>query len=353
MKILFVNPFGIGDVLFTTPLVRALKEKGHSIYYWCNERVVDILKYNEALEDIFALSRGDFKRIFNTSAVGAVKRAVGLIRRLRRERFDMALDFSLDYRYSLLLRILAVKRIIGFDYRKRGRFLTDKIKIGGFDDEHMVERYLKLLKFIDKEITPRRKMELFVGHSEEEWADDFLRRNGIGASGVLIGIAPGGGTSWGESAFRKHWPKEKFAHISIELAAEKRYRIMLFGSEEERDISDFIARSMKNDAVNLCGKTTLGQFAAVLRRCKLLIANDGGPLHMASALGVKTVSIFGPVDEKVYGPYPPSGEDITIKADVECRPCYKNFRYPFCDNRICLDSIEPSAVLEAARSKLG
>lgn len=353
MKILFVNPFGIGDVLFTTPLVRALKEKGHSIYYWCNERVADILKYNEAIEDIFPLSRGDFKRILKTSAVEAVKRAVDLIRRLRRGRFDMALDFSLDYRYSLLLRILAVKRIIGFDYRRRGRFLTDKIKIDGFDDEHMVEHYLKLLKFIDKEIAPHKRIELFVGNGEEKWADDFLHRKGIGASDVLIGIAPGGGTSWGEGAFRKHWPKEKFAHIGDDLTAEKRYRIILFGSEEERDICDFIARRMRKNAVNLCGETTLGQLAAVLRRCKLLVTNDGGPLHMACALGVKTVSIFGPVDERVYGPYPLSKEDITIKADVECRPCYKNFRYPFCENRICLDSIEPSAVLEAARRKLG
>lgn len=353
MKILFVNPFGIGDVLFTTPLARTLKEKGHSIYYWCNERVVDILKYNKAIEDIFALSRGDFKRIFKTSAVEAVKRAVDLIRRLRRGRFDMAFDFSLDYRYSLLLRILGVKRIIGFDYRKRGRFLTDKIKIGGFDDKHMVEQYLKLLEFIDREITPHERIELFVGNDEKKWAEEFLNHEGIGASDALIGITPGGGTSWGKSAFRKHWPKEKFAHIGEELTAEKRYRIILFGSEEEADICNFIARRMKNNVVNLCGKTTLGQFAAVLRRCKLMITNDGGPLHMASALGVKTVSIFGPVDERVYGPYPPSKEDITIKADVECRPCYKNFRYPFCDNRICLDSIEPSTVLEAARSKLG
>jgi len=74
---------------------------------------------------------------------------------------------------------------------------------------------------------------------------------------------------------------------------------------------------------------------------------------MAAALGVNTVSLFGPVDEKVYGPYPPSDRHVVLTGDAECRPCYKNFRYKECDDRICLDSIEPAEVLEAVRSRLG
>ncbi len=75
-------------------------------------------------------------------------------------------------------------------------------------------------------------------------------------------------------------------------------------------------------------------------------------MHMAVALGVKTVSIFGPVDEKVYGPYPPSRDNIAIAGTVDCRPCYKNFRYPICKNMICLESINPSVVLDAVRKVL-
>lgn len=352
MKILFVNPFGIGDVLFTTPLVRSLKDRGDSIYYWCNERVADILRYNNAVADIYPISRGDMKKIFKFSPVEAVKRSLALINRIRKEKFDIALDFSLDYRYSLLLKLLGVRKIVGFDYKGRGRFLTDKIKLKGFNSTHMVEYYLSLVKFIDKEIKAGERMELFVGDSDSKWADGVLSRNGAALGDLLIGIAPGGGTSWGEDAFRKHWPKEKFAFVGNEIMKEKKPRIILFGSIEEKPICDFIGSSIGKGVINLCGETTLGQFAALLKRCKLLIANDGGPLHMASALGVKTVSLFGPVDERVYGPYPFTSEHTAIKSDIECRPCYKDFRYKNCGDLKCLDAIEPLEVLEAVRSKL-
>ena len=352
MKILFVNPFGIGDILFTTPLIKSLKDGGSLIYYWCNERVVDILKYNKAIEDIFPLSRGDLKRIFKVSHREAARKAIDLIRKIKKEKFDIALDFSLDYRYSLLLRLLGVKKIFGFDYKGRGRFLTDKVRIDGFDERHMVDYYATLLKFIDKKLQVHNEIELFIGNSEKEWADELLRRNDINESDVLIGIAPGGGASWGESAFRKHWPKEKFTHVACELTAKDRYKVILFGSENEYDICNFISDRMQKNIVNLCNKTSLSQFAALLKRCRLLITNDGGPLHMASALGVKTVSVFGPVDEKVYGPYPLSENHMIVTGGVKCRPCYKSFRYPLCQNRICLDSIEPSKVLEAVRSNL-
>ena len=352
MKILFVNPFGIGDVLFTTALIRPLEERGDSVYYWCNERVVDILKHNKAVESIFALSRGDLKRAFKKSPIQAVKKVFSLINRLKKERFDMALDFSLDYRYSLLLRFLRVKKIAGFDYKGRGRFLTDRIKITCFDGRHMVDHYAQLLKFVDKSIAAPDQTELFIGDEEKDWAGDFLSRHKVSASDVLVGIAPGGGASWGEGAFRKHWPKEKFAAVADKLMSADNYKFLLLGSESEKEICGYICDRMKDNATNICGAATLGQSAALLARCRLLIANDGGPLHMASALGVKTVSIFGPVDEKVYGPYPLSKDHIVLTNDVACRPCYKSFKYPLCGDRVCLDSLEPSLVTEAAKDRL-
>jgi ADP-heptose:LPS heptosyltransferase len=352
MKILLVNPFGIGDVLFTTPLIRSLKERGYSIYYWCNERVVDILKYNKALEGIFALSRGDLKKVFKISTKDGIRKMLDLVRRLKRESFDIVLDFSLDYRYSLLLRLLGVRKLIGFDYRGRGRFLTKSIKINGFSNRHIVEHYAELLSFVDSTIKSYEKLELFIGDNDEKWANKFLEQNSINSNEISIGVLPGGGGSWGDSAFRKQWPKEKFAYVAKELADKDGYKILIFGSKSEADIGKFINEKVGENSIDTCGITELGQFAALLKRCKLLLTNDGGPLHMASALGVKTVSIFGPVDEKVYGPYPSSPEHITITSDIDCRPCYKGFKYPLCSNRLCLDNIEASVVLSAIRSNL-
>jgi len=105
--------------------------------------------------------------------------------------------------------------------------------------------------------------------------------------------------------------------------------------------------------VNLTGKLNLEELAGVMSELKLLICNDGGPLHMAAALGVKTVSIFGPVDEVVYGPYPPDVKHVVVKKDLPCRPCYKDFRFAGCsNNRKCLQDITVGEVFEQVKGLL-
>ncbi len=110
---------------------------------------------------------------------------------------------------------------------------------------------------------------------------------------------------------------------------------------------------MKTKPVVSCGKTTLGQMAALLDKCDLVVTNDGGPLHMAVALKKKIVAIFGPVDEKVYGPYPQAGRYITVTSNVRCRPCYKNFKYGKCDTLDCLKNIKPADVINAVEKLMG
>ncbi|MCX5712228.1 MAG: hypothetical protein NTY47_04030 [Candidatus Omnitrophica bacterium] len=99
-RFLIINPFGIGDVLFTTPVVRAIKSaypKSH-IVYWCNERVSPILKNNPNIDKIIALSRGDLKKIFKISWLGGIKANLGLFKSIKAQKCDICLDFSLDHR---------------------------------------------------------------------------------------------------------------------------------------------------------------------------------------------------------------------------------------------------------------
>ena len=100
----------------------------------------------------------------------------------------------------------------------------------------------------------------------------------------------------------------------------------------------------------------MGQFTSLLGRLGLVLCNDGGPLHLAVTQGVKTVSVFGPVDPQVYGPYPPSpSRHVAVyRRDLPCRPCYHRFRLPPCPyERACLATVEPAEVLEACRELLG
>ena len=112
---------------------------------------------------------------------------------------------------------------------------------------------------------------------------------------------------------------------------------------------------MRHRPVDLSGQTNLGQFVSLLARLNLVICNDGGPLHLAVSQGVKTVSIFGPVDPRVYGPYPaePDRHRVILNEELRCRPCYHQFRLPPCPyERACLTSISVDDVLEACEAML-
>jgi len=116
-----------------------------------------------------------------------------------------------------------------------------------------------------------------------------------------------------------------------------------------------VARLMKSPTIDLGGQTTLGQFVSLLARLKLVICNDGGPLHLAVSQGVPTVSVFGPVDPRVYGPYPPSPHHVAVyREELPCRPCYRQFKLPPCPyERACLTTLGPEEVIEACRVLLG
>lgn len=349
-KILIINPFGIGDVLFTTPIIKALKRQNpdNFIGYWSNSRVGPILESNPQIDKIFALSRGDIKKIYRESFFSGAYSVIKLIWEIKKRHFDICLDFSLDYRYSLLAKIIGIRRRIGFNYKGRGRFLTDRIDLAGYEGKHVVEYYSDLLNFLNVSVQDK-SLYAPVSASNELKAKDILTSAGVEKNDLLIGIFPGAGGSWGKDAPYKHWPALKFAQVANRLIDEFKVKILILGDESERKIAEVIVAAMRNKPINLTAKTDLEILPGIINNCNLLITNDGGPMHLAVALGVKTVSIFGPVSELVYGPFPFANKHVVLKWDMACRPCYKNFRLPVCDkDKECLKQVSVDAVFDAA-----
>jgi lipopolysaccharide heptosyltransferase II len=349
-KILIINPFGIGDVLFTTPVIKALKRQypDSFIGFWSNLRVEPILKSNSQINKVFALSRGDLKKIYQDSFFQGLYRALKLIGEIKKEHFDICLDFSLDHRYSLLAKIVGIRQRIGFNYKGRGRFLSFGIDLEGYRDKHVVDYYLELLKFLNIPVVDKN-LSLTVILNDDSKAKNILASVGVEETDCLIGIFPGAGGSWGRDAVAKHWPAPKFAQLANKLMDKFGAKVIILGDESERKIAEVIVHAMANKPIDLVGKIGLELLPAVIKNCNLLITNDGGPMHMAAALGIKSVSVFGPVSEVVYGPYPVGSDHIVLKSDLECRPCYKDFRLPVCDkDKECLKQVSVDAVFDAA-----
>ena len=353
-KFLIINPFGIGDVLFTTPVIRNIKESipDSFIGYWCNERVAAVLRMNPDINKIFALNRGDIKRISRGSWFKEPGLWLGLLNEIKKEKFEVAFDFSLDHRSGLLSKLAGIRQRIGYNYKNRGKFLTDRINISGYGLKHIIEYYIDLLKFAG--ITPRvREMSLPLDENLRKRAQDILRQCGIDTNLKMIGIAPGGGASWGKDAGFKRWPAANFAWFINKLNEGFKVNIVLLGDQQDKSIADRIEGAVKQKIINLAGKTNLEELSAFISNLDVLVANDGGPLHMAVALGVRTVSIFGPVDDLVYGPYPKSDRHIAIRRHFSCQPCYINFRFKGCSHNLkCLEDISVDEVIDSVKKLL-
>lgn len=352
-RVLFLNPFGIGDVLFTTPLVRTLREfyPNNYIGFICNRRTQYLVENNPHVDEVFVFEKDEYRVLWKSSKIKFLGEFSGLLKAINKRKFDICFDLSMNMKYGFFLKMLKIPVRLGYDFKNRGRFLTHRIKIDGYHDKSVIEYYLDLARYMG--IEPKSAfMDLYLNEKDMEWADSFQREN-FSPKEKFVCLSPAGGESWGSNYVLKHWYPEKFSELVCRIRDELDAKVIFLSSPRERRIISQVKFLIekKDGVIDLSGRTSLGQCAAIIKKCSVLVSNDGGPIHIAKSLGVPTVSIFGPVDDKVYGPYPLSDRDKVVKEDISCRPCYRNFRLPECrNNRKCLSGIGVDKVFDAVKS---
>jgi heptosyltransferase I len=342
-NILVINPFGIGDVLFSTPLVSAIKKTYSECYiaYICNLKVKDILTTNPDINDVFVFERDEYRNLWKKSKIAAIKKFLGFWGEIKKKKFDIVFDLSLGKEYAFFCWRAGIKDRRGFDYKGRGKFLNHKILFDGFNDKPVAEYYLSLLD-VGAEYYSALSTVLITTNEDKSYIADFLKRADIKDNDVLVGIAPGGGMSFGsKNQDRRRWDAKKFAELADKINA----KIVLIWGPGEENLAKEIAYLMKQKPL-IAPSTKIREMAELCGRCKLIICSEGGPLHVANSQGVKTVSIFGPVDEKVYGPYPKTEKNTVITSDSGCRPCYRKFKLPECGHKRCLEDISVDEVFK-------
>lgn len=353
-RVLIANIFGIGDVLFTTPLAANLKKElaGVKIDYLCNARTKQIVEHNPDIADVFVYEKDDLVKLWNHSRVDCLKAIYNLFSSIREKKYDTVFDFTLSRKFGFFFMLAGIRKRIGLNYKKRGTFLTEALEFSGFSGKHVIEYYLGLLKFIGAEVRAK-EMKLLPDEASLDWAKSY-RREHVTGEAPLVAIVPGGGASWGMQASRKRWDEEGFLRAA-DILAGSGVEVAILGDNSEELLCQDIAEKMTSKPVFVENNLSLDKYIALLSVCDLVLCNDGGPLHIAVALGRKTVSIFGPVDERVYGPYPSSPERCVITAqEIPCRPCYGKFKLPECDQKNrCLVDIEPEDVADKCLELLG
>ncbi|MCX5657966.1 MAG: glycosyltransferase family 9 protein [Candidatus Omnitrophica bacterium] len=353
---LVINTFGIGDVLFSTPLLRNLRDSfpEAKIYYMCNRKTASVLKANPIIEKVFVYERDEFVAAQKESFFVGLKEYRKFISAIKRERIDCSIDLSLNAPFGFFALLAGIKKRYGLDYKNRSKFLNRKVKIEGFIDKPVADYYLDVLSLLGIPVK-RCGLEVYTDSQSRLLREEFLKKEGISKADLIIGIAPCGGDAFGKDNYLRRWPPEKFSLLIDRLIEEFKAKIFIFAGPKEKNDVFGILKTLKNkDNVFEFTDSSLEFTVALVECCNLFISNDTGILRFAEALKKKIVALYGPTDEKIYGPYFCNiNNAVIIKNDLPCRPCYRKFRLAECKNdRSCMKDIEVIDVMSAVKRML-
>lgn len=337
-RILLIRTDRIGDVLLSTPAIKAVRDSYPSAHIAVMVRpyVEDIVDGNPHLDEVILYDKDNKHRGF----FGSLR----FISDLRRKRFDLAIVLHPTVRSNLIPFLAGIPERVGYD-KKFGFLLTKRLK----DTKHLGEKHeidynfdvLRATGIIAKD----RALYMPMKSEYERVIDRFMALNDLGNKDTIVAVHPGA------SCPSKCWPAYRFGRVADELIARHNVKIVIIGGPSDAKTVNDVKTGMFRSPIVLSEEHSLGEVAALLRKCKLLISNDSGPVHIAVAVGTPVVSIFGRLDPGLspqrWGPVGP--RDIVLHKDVGCEECLAhNCKIGF----KCLDAITVEDVLSAAERLL-
>ena len=337
-KILVIRLDRIGDMVITTPIFRALKEKwpDAQITVLTNPVNKNIVINNPFIDYILVYDRENKHKSLNSRLI--------FFRSIRERKFDLVIDPYLDYelKTSFITRFVGNRFRLGFEFAGREIFYNIRYNPNVFpvstEKKHMIDYDLDLLTYIGIE-TQKRQPEIFLSTDEKENAYKLLEEAGTNPESKIIGIHPGGHYE------SQRWPIKRFAAISDYLITNYDVKVILFAGQAEKQLlSEFKGYAVKTPI--FLENLSLREFMSTLSHCSLLLCNNSGPLHIATALNIPTVSTMGPTVPYHWWPY---GKDhIVLRKDVDCSPCKNGI----CKTHECMELITTDDFIAAVERQI-
>ncbi|MBI5810282.1 MAG: glycosyltransferase family 9 protein [Deltaproteobacteria bacterium] len=312
-KVLLIRIDGLGDVAMSTPVFGSLREifPDARITLLAASWSRGLVEVIPGLDEIIYFDAPWMVKGRDEKKDGVFK----VIRRLRRGRFDLAVDLRGDFRNNILMSLSNARYRLGFNITGCGFLLTHVVPCA--EDHHPTKMCLSVMRYLGSKCGVARK-PLWTKENDRECALGFLRENGLdpGKDGLpLVVIHPG--AKW----YGRRWIPERYAEIGDRLIEEYRANVILSGAPGDAGLVRHIADMMRHKAVITAGRTSLRQFLALLEESDLFIGVDSGPMHMAAAMGTRVIVMFGPALPEAVGPYGSGHTVVTRQREFPCSPC--------------------------------
>ncbi|MCH7761305.1 glycosyltransferase family 9 protein [candidate division TA06 bacterium] len=329
-RILVIRLRKMGDLLCATPVVTNLRRNfpNSTISFLVEERYKEVLEGNPDLDELISFDRS------HSSLFQRILYEFRFLRKVRQKDFDLTVDLLGTLRTAILSLLSGAKQRVGFTYRVRKFFYN--IRVEARNPQYVVDFNLDTLRTLGLKIETK---ELIFSLSEEaeRFGKAFWKGHG---TKKVVGLFPGGG--WPA----KRWSVEKFAELGERIEKELGYTILFLGGPQEKGVLSEISIRMAKKPWILEG-IGLKELGAVLKGLNLLIGNDSGPINLAIALEVPTITLFGPTNPQNHNP--PNGRHIALSRYVICRnPTAFVCDLPNC----CIQSIQVEEVVEKVKEVL-
>ncbi len=338
MNILFVKLSSLGDVIHALPALNALRQgypRSH-ITWLVEDYASQIVMDHPSLDRVLVSARKSWLQDISLArrSLRTLREIVFFVRALRQRKYDLVVDLQGLLKSALMVWLSGGQKRVGYDRTREMSYLFLNNKIPPFDPEgHAIERYLHLVRSVGAE---EGKIEYRI-HLEGEHhrrVEALLRDHEILQEDRVVIISPF--ALWET----KLWEPDRFSMLCDRLIERYPVKVVFTGTTGEKEYVRRIIGSMRHPACDLSGKTCLKELASLCSRANLMISTDTGTMHLAAAMGLPVVALFGPTAPWRTGPYG-EGHSV-IRKDLACSPCYKRR----CESRECMQAIDVEDVLE-------
>ncbi|MBN2543957.1 glycosyltransferase family 9 protein [bacterium] len=348
-KVLILALPGIGDTLQFTPALSVIRRNFPQAYI----KVIVMIKGSHT---ILSNNPNIDELVYWNFMEQGFQKSLGFVLKLRKEKFPLTI-FAYP---SNRLEYNGINFMIGSKWRPTHEYLHMDFKCGGYlnhqvikenNERHNVMENLYLLREIGLDIEPiPEHLELFLSDDDKKAAESFLEDHDL-IGKRLVGFHAGGSVL--KDHEKKRWPPENFIFLGTLLKEKAKAEVLVFGGPGENDLKRFIASGIQPPGLNVSG-TSMTETAAIMGRCALFISNDTSLMHVAAALEVPTVGLFGPTNYIWDRPYGTKHKVVT--KNFECSPCYyyspKHIQCSADKDFQCLKAITPEEVFDACMDLL-
>ena len=329
MKVVIIQTAFIGDVILCSSLVESLIKRGHTVGFVAKPEAAAIFDSDPRINKVHVFD----KRNKDRGITGLLR----LAKSIKNEKYDAAVIPHRSLRSAVLAWISRIPIRIGFVESVGRSLFTVKVRYDKY--EHEIERNHKLIGQLNIDGSPIPP-KIYVSENASQSAESFMLNAGLENANYFVGIGPG--SKW----FTKQWGVEKFLKLAGLIIERIGCKVICFGGIEDAHLSEEISGINPENIINAAGKLSLQESAAVLGRAALVVTNDNGFMHLAVAVGIPVVAIFGPtVPEFGFAPW--GAGHTVVQRELYCRPCGKHGAKKCPEKHFrCMNEIEPAEVLE-------